>query len=75
MAGRGSAIGMSATAGLGYGTSAGGVSGDVQGGSLYGKASSGLQGMRTHHWLWVLVAIEIAALVFMRMSFRRYHGG
>lgn len=75
MAGRGSGIGMSALAGAGFGPSSGGVMGDVRGGALYSARSSRLSGMRPHVWLWLLVAIEIAALVLLRVQFRRYHGG
>ena len=49
--------------------------GDVRGGALYSARSSRLSGMRPHVWLWLLVAIEIAALVLLRVQFRRYHGG
>lgn len=74
MAGRGSGIGMSALAGAGYGTSSGGVSGDVRGGTLYsGKSRMGK--LTCHHWLWLLVALEIGVLFFLRFQFRRYHGG
>ena len=76
MAGRGSGIGMSALAGAGYGTSSGGVMGDVRGGTLYaGKSRFGMGKLGAHHWLWVLVLIEIGMLFLLRVQFRRYHGG
>lgn len=76
MAGRGSGIGMSALAGAGYGTSSGGVMGDVRGGTLYsGKSRLGVGKLGAHHWLWVLVALEVGILVLLRVQFRRYHGG
>ena len=32
--------------------------------------------MGVHHWLWVLVAIEIGILVVLRgVVFKSYHGG
>jgi hypothetical protein len=32
--------------------------------------------MGTHHWLWVLVFIEIGILVVLRgVVFKNYHGG
>ena len=38
--------------------------------------SAKLGGMKTHHWLWVLVGLEVAVLVFLRVGvFARYHGG
>ena len=76
MAGRGSGIGMSASAGLGYGTSKGGVQGDLRTGSLYGgNGKYSMGAMRTHHWLWLLVALELGTLILIRYCFRRYHGG
>lgn len=75
MAGRGSGIGMSATAGVGYGPS-NGVSGDTRTGALYGGSNGfSMKGLRPHHWLWILVALEIGTLVLLRFTFRRYHGG
>lgn len=76
MAGRGSGIGASASAGIGYGTT-GGVQGDLRTGSLYGGSQkmAGMRQMRTHHWLWLLVALELGTLVALRFMFRRYHGG
>ena len=35
-------------------------------GQVYGPKSSGGSGMSTHHWLWVLVALEVAVLVVLR---------
>jgi hypothetical protein len=32
--------------------------------------------MGTHHWLWVLVALELGFLVVLRkVVFKSYHGG
>ena len=76
MAGRGSGIGLSAVAGAGYGTSSGGVMGDVRGGPLCSSKGSRFTGkLGAHHWLWVLVAFEIGILFLLRFQFRRYHGG
>lgn len=76
MAGRGSGIGLGAVGGLGVG-GAGGSQTSLRTGSLYNQGPrGGLGGMQTHHWLWVLVAIEIGFLVFLRAYvFKNYHGG
>lgn len=43
-------------------------------GSAYGKMlNSG--SVDVHHMLWVLVLLEIAALIGLRHAFRHYHGG
>lgn len=45
-------------------------------GSIYGpKVRNGMGSMAVHHWLWVLVAIELGLLVLLRYSFRHYHAG
>jgi hypothetical protein len=46
-------------------------------GQLYGpKVRQGMSSMGTHHWLWVLVAIEMGILVLLRkVVFKSYHGG
>lgn len=32
--------------------------------------------MSTHHWLWILVALEVGTLVVLRgVVFKNYHGG
>ncbi len=32
--------------------------------------------MPTHYWLWILVALELGFLFFLRLGpFARYHGG
>lgn len=73
MAGRGSGIGMSYLGGLGA-TTTGGPAGGTLNPGIYGKRR-GMGSLRTHHWLWILVLLELGLLVFMRYSFRRYHGG
>ena len=46
-------------------------------GQLYGpKVRQGVGNMAVHHWLWVLVAIEMGILVVLRgVVFKSYHGG
>lgn len=80
MAARGSGIGASLTGGLGV-MGSGGSATSLRGlntptGSLYGRGRAGVGGMQVHHWLWVLVAIELGFLFFLRLGpFARYHGG
>ena len=79
MAGRGSGIGLGAVGGLG----AMGVGGSQTStrsaapGQLYGARVRGGAGkLAVHHWLWILVALELAFLAVMRMVvFKSYHGG
>ena len=46
-------------------------------GQLYGpKVKNGVAAMSTHHWLWVLVALEFGILFVLRsVVFKSYHGG
>lgn len=46
-------------------------------GQLYGpKVRNGASNMGVHHYLWILVAIEIGILVLLRaVVFKSYHGG
>jgi hypothetical protein len=46
-------------------------------GQLYGsKVKQGAGNMGVHHWLWVLVAIEMGILFVLRaVVFKSYHGG
>lgn len=79
MAGRGSGIGMGAAFGGGLGT--GGIGGSATSrrpaapGQVYGPRVRGAATLQTHHWLWLLVALEVGALVVLRYLFRQYHGG
>jgi len=35
-----------------------------------------MSSMGTHHWLWILIAIEMGILVLLRkVVFKSYHGG
>lgn len=43
-------------------------------GALYGGKPR-LSNMRVHHWLWVLVILEMLTIVGLRILFGRYHGG
>lgn len=79
MAGRGSGIGLGFTGGLGSG-GAGPSSTSTRSaapGQLYGpKVKRGMGSMGTHHWLWILVGLEIGILVVLRaVVFKSYHGG
>jgi hypothetical protein len=79
MAGRGSGIGLGFSGGLG----AGGVGPSntstrpAAPGQLYGpKIKNGASNMGVHHYLWLLVAIEMGILVLLRaVVFKQYHGG
>lgn len=78
MAGRGSGIGQSLLGGFGVGNVGGPATStrSAAPGQLYGPKAGSMSNMRTHHWLWVLVALEIGALVLLRVVvFGRYHGG
>jgi hypothetical protein len=77
MAARGSGIGASLTGGLGVKGSFGPSDTSTRTGSLYGQQRSNpMNQMGTHHWLWVLVALEIGFLILMRVVvFKDFHGG
>ena len=79
MAGRGSGIGLGFMGGLGTRGTAGPSSTSTRSaapGQLYGPKGSGGSGMSTHHWLWILVALEVGTLVVLRgVVFKNYHGG
>jgi hypothetical protein len=79
MAGRGSGIGLGAVGGLGV-SGVGGSQTSLRSaapGQLYGpKSASTGSGLGVHHWLWILVGLEIGLLVFLRAYvFKSYHGG
>ena len=79
MAGRGSGIGLGAVGGLGP-MGVGGSATSTRpaaAGQLYGPRVRGMGGkMAVHHWLWVLVLLEVGFLVAMRaIVFKNYHGG
>jgi hypothetical protein len=79
MAGRGSGIGQGYTGGLGV-TGVGGSATSLRTanpGQLYGpKGGGGVSGLGVHHWLWILVALELGFLVVMRaIVFKSYHAG
>jgi hypothetical protein len=79
MAGRGSGIGLGAVGGLGV-SGVGGSQTSTRSagpGQLYGpKVGGAMSSMGAHHWLWVLVALEIGILVVLRaVVFKSYHGG
>jgi hypothetical protein len=77
MPGRGSGIGLGM---IGGGVSPLGVGGPgtttARTGTnrIYGK-TAWRNGGQVHHYLWVLVALELAMLLWLRHAFRRYHGG
>jgi hypothetical protein len=79
MAGRGSGIGLGFMGGLGAGGPGPSSTSTrpAAPGQLYGpKVRQGMGNMGTHHWLWVLVLIEIGTLVLLRqVVFKSYHGG
>ena len=79
MAGRGSGIGQSAMGGLGINRGGGSQTSTrpAAPGQLYGpRTRGGVSNLAVHHWLWILVAIEIAFLALMRVVvFKNYHGG
>jgi hypothetical protein len=77
---RGSGIGASLLAG-GLGANSTSVGGGGRGpgrsaapGQVYGPSVNSGMGA-AHTWLWLLVLIEVLALVAMRRAFRRHHGG
>jgi hypothetical protein len=78
MAGRGSGIGLSGAAGLGFG----GVGGSQTStraptrGAPYGaQATSSKSAGALHHYLWALVLLELVALGALRYLFRDHRGG
>lgn len=79
MAGYGSGIGMG-TGGLGL-MGSGGTSlrtpNSATPGSMYsGKVRRGTSNWGVHHYLWLLVFLELAALVALRVIvFKPYHAG
>jgi hypothetical protein len=75
MAYRGSGIGASMTGGLGSGMIGGSATSlrTANAGQVYGPAAA--PKLAVHHFLWVMVLLEIAALVALRHAFRHYHGG
>ena len=80
MAGRGSGIGLGFTGGLGSGGGPGPSNTSTRSaapGQLYGpKVRNGVSSMGVHHYLWLLVAIELGILVLLRaVVFKQYHGG
>jgi len=77
MAGRGSGIGQSAIGGLMHMGGSRTSTRPAAAGQLYGpKARGGASSLAVHHWLWILVALEIAFLAVMRLVvFKNYHGG
>jgi len=80
MAGRGSGIGLGFGGGLGVGGVGGSRSGSTRSaapGQLYGpRVRNGMSNLSVHHYLWVLIAIEIGILVALRaVVFKKYHGG
>ena len=75
MPARGSGIGA-AMGGFGTGNIGGSATSlrSANIGQVYGPQPSGRGAV--HHYLWVLVLLEIAALMALRMKvFRHYHGG
>jgi hypothetical protein len=43
---------------------------------MYGSGGGVNTQLQTHHFLWILVALEVGALIFFRAYvFKRYHGG
>ena len=84
MAGRGSGIGLSFQGGLGTPGTSGPSNSSLRtanAGQVYadntGKGGfPGMSQMETHHWLWILVVLEIGLLALLRgVVFKQYHGG
>ena len=84
MAGRGSGIGLGFQGGLGARGLAGPSSTTLRtanAGQVYadntGKGGfPGMSQMETHHWLWILVVLEIGLLALLRgIVLKSYHGG
>lgn len=78
MAGRGSGIGMGNLGGMGAGGPGPSTTStrSAAPGQLYGAKVKGGNAMGTHHWLWILVLLELSVLVLLRkVVFKSYHGG
>jgi hypothetical protein len=76
MPGRGSGIGLSMVGGLGTNNAGGSATSARSDAGVYGSRFKGTSGgFAVHHYLWALVLLEIAGLIFLRHAFRRYHGG
>jgi hypothetical protein len=78
MPGRGSGIGLGMIGGgvAPIGVGGPGAASQRTGTSrIYGSTNWRGTGAQVHHYLWVLVALELAMLVWLRHAFRRYHGG
>ena len=77
MPSRGSGIGASAVGGLGTGLVGSSMTSTRPSapGSVYGPPAAGGSKIAVHQMLWVLVLLEIAALLALRHAFRHYHGG
>ncbi len=83
MAGYGSAIGMGTRGGFASVGGGGGSQNSLRTpnsatpGSMYsGKVRRGTSSWGTHHYLWLLVFIELAVLVALRVIvFKPYHAG
>lgn len=79
MAGRGSGIGLGVSGG--FGSHGGGGSATstraANIGQVYApKGGSKATAMGVHHYLWILVALEIGILIFARaVVFKSYHAG
>jgi hypothetical protein len=78
MAGLGSGIGMG-LGGLGVGGPGPSTTStrSAAPGQLYGpRVRNGMANLGVHHYLWILVAIEMAILITLRVVvFSNYHGG
>ena len=74
MPARGSAIGAS-MGGLGSGLIGGSATSlrTANIGQVYGPPAAA--GNNVHTFLWVMVALEVVALIALRHAFRHYHGG
>lgn len=78
MAGYGSGIGLGLQGGFGVGGGGGSATSlrTANSGQLYASKTGRMNGMAVHHWLWVLVLLELGALVALRVIvFRPYHAG
>lgn len=78
MAGRGSGIGMGLTGGLGVGGPGPSVTStrSAAPGQLYGPRVGAGGRLAIHHYLWILVALEMGILILLRVVvFSAYHGG
>jgi len=69
---RGSGIG----AGFGSGLTVNTSTRSAAPGQVYGpQVATGIGSAGVHHYLWILVLLELAALVALRRAFRNHHGG